>query len=76
MRIVPVYKKSLINMDDKIKEEDLWCEYSDLPSPKAYIKCADYDSMGNHGRFPMVKQKKGSGLKNLLKKIMGRLKKW
>jgi len=44
-------------MDTKIKEEDLWCEYSDLPSPKAYIKCADYDSMGNHGRFPKQKTK-------------------
>lgn len=63
-------------MSDKIKEEDLWCEYSDLPSPKAYMKCTDYDNMGNHERFPMVKQKKESRLKNLLKKIMGRLKKW
>lgn len=34
------------------EKEDLWCNYSDLPSPMAYAKCADYDSMGNHGRFP------------------------
>ncbi len=63
-------------MNKKINQEDLWCEYSDLPSPKAYIKCTDYDSMGNHGRFPMIKQKKESRLKNLLKKIVGGLKKW
>lgn len=40
-----------------VNEEDLWCNYSDLPSPKAYVDCADYDSMGNHGRFPKNKMK-------------------
>ena len=44
-------------MNKKIKEEDLWCEYSDMPSPKAYAKCTDYDSMGNHGRFPKIMKK-------------------
>lgn len=63
-------------MNEKINQEDLWCEYSDLPSPKAYIKCADYDSMGNHGRFPIVKQKKDSVFSNILKKIIRGLKKW
>ncbi len=29
-------------MSKKIKEEDLWCEYSDMPSPMAYAKCTDY----------------------------------
>jgi len=57
-------------MDTKIKEEDLWCEYSDLPSPKAYIKCADYDSMGNHGRFPKQKTKDISEMKRIIQKIM------
>lgn len=42
----------------KTKEEELWCEYSDLPSPKAYADCMDYDSMGNHGRFPKKEVKK------------------
>lgn len=36
----------------KNEEENTWCHYSDLPSPMAYVNCADYDSMGNHGRFP------------------------
>lgn len=44
-------------MSNEIKEEDLWCEYSDLPSPKAYMNCTDYDSMGNHGRFPTPKNR-------------------
>lgn len=42
----------------EIKEDELWCEYSDLPSPKAYADCTDYDSMGNHGRFPKKEVKK------------------
>ncbi len=53
-------------MIKKIKEEDLWCEYSDMPSPMAYAKCTDYDSMGNHGRFPKSKQK----IKRYIQKIM------
>jgi hypothetical protein len=44
-------------MSKKTKEESMWCEYSGLPSPLAYAKCADYDSMGNHGRFPKSKAK-------------------
>ena len=42
----------------KINKEDLWCEYSDMPSPMAYMDCADYDSMGNHGRFSKKEIKK------------------
>jgi hypothetical protein len=37
---------------NNIDRESLLCHYSDLPSPMAYVDCADYDSMGNHGRFP------------------------
>lgn len=39
-------------MDKKVenKKEDLWCYYSDLPSPLAYVECADYDGIGNQGR--------------------------
>ena len=59
-------------MNKQTKEEDLWCEYSDLPSPLAYRECADYDSMGNHGRFPKVKSKNEnmSRIKNLIQKFM------
>lgn len=63
-------------MGKKINKEDLWCEYSDLPSPLAYANCADYDSMGNHGRFPKNEKKKSiSFIKKFLKKII-RLKQW
>jgi hypothetical protein len=56
-------------MGKKINKEDLWCEYSDLPSPLAYANCADYDSMGNHGRFPKNEKKKSvSFIKKFLKK--------
>jgi len=34
--------------------EDQICHYSGLPSPAAY-QCADYDGMGNHGRFSTKK---------------------
>ena len=54
-------------MNKEIKEEDLWCEYSDLPSPKTYMSCTDYDSMGNHGRFPKSKNKKRKMKRNLQK---------
>ena len=57
-------------MNEKIKEEDLWCEYSDLPSPKAYVDCTDYDSMGNHGRFPKPKEKNMKTLKRTIQKIV------
>ena len=59
-------------MSKKIKKEDLWCEYSDMPSPMAYAKCTDYDSMGNHGRFPKSKPKlkKMRLLKRLIQKFM------
>ena len=59
-------------MTKKIKEEDSWCEYSDMPSPLAYAKCADYDSMGNHGRFPKSKQKvkKMRSFKRYIQKFM------
>jgi len=51
-------------------KEQLWCEYSDLPSPMAYEVCADYDSMGNHGRFPKTikRRNKLSKLLKILKK--------
>lgn len=60
-------------MNKKIKEEDLWCEYSDMPSPKAYMTCSDYDSMGNHGRFPKIVKKESFMEK--LKKITSKITK-
>jgi hypothetical protein len=53
----------------KITKEELWCEYSGLPSTMAYSDCADYDSMGNYGRFTKEKvAKKKNLLDRLLKK--------
>ena len=52
------------------KEEELWCEYSDLPSPKAYANCTDYDSMGNHGRFPETKPQKTYHMKRKIQKLL------
>ena len=52
------------------KEEELWCAYSDLPSPKAYDNCTDYDSMGNHGRFPETKPQKTYHMKRKIQKLL------
>ena len=57
-------------MNKKVKDEDLWCEYSDLPSPKAYVNCTDYDSMGNHGRFPKTKNGDNKYMKRKIQKIL------
>jgi hypothetical protein len=57
-------------MNKKIKEEDLWCEYSDMPSPLAYSQCADYDRMGNHGRYPKIKKKESVNLKRIIQKTL------
>lgn len=56
-------------MDKKSVKEDLWCEYSDLPSPMAYSSCTDYDSMGNHGRFPKNKNGVNKNMKRKIQKI-------
>jgi hypothetical protein len=61
------------------KNNDTWCHYSDLPSPLDYVECADYDSMGNHGRFPKKKLTKKSAFdvnKEKLLKVLssGKLK--
>ena len=58
-------------MDKKIVGEDLWCEYSDLPSPLAYTKSMDYDSTS-----PKSKTKKEKLLKTVFKKIIGVIKIW
>jgi len=60
----------------KINKEDLWCEYSDMPSPMAYMDCADYDSMGNHGRFSKKEIKKNNKLKTFFKRIIEVIKIW
>jgi hypothetical protein len=56
-------------VNKKINQEELWCEYSDMPSPISYSKCADYDSMGNYGRFPKIKDEKLTILKRLIQKL-------
>lgn len=57
-------------MSKKVKDEDLWCEYSDMPSPMAYAKCTDYDSMGNHGRFPKPKNANTKKMKRKIQKLL------
>lgn len=55
----------------KMREEDLYCHYSDLPSPMAYLDdTMDYDGMGNHGRFPKPNVKRKSIMKRLIRKIV------
>ena len=56
-------------MDEK--EKELYCHYSDLPSPSAYQDdFADYDGMGNQGRFPKQKKKRPKTMKRLIGKIL------
>jgi hypothetical protein len=43
---------------------------------KEIIGCTDYDSMGNHGRFPKNEIKKNKKLKTFFKKIIGVIKIW
>ncbi len=56
----------------KMDKEELYCHYSDLPSPMAYVQdnCMDYDSMGNHGRFPMSQEKKKPIMKRLIQNLL------
>ncbi len=59
-------------MNKSQKQDELWCHYSDMPSPSAYQQCMDYDSMGNHGRFPMKKNRQIK--KNLLTLLFEKFK--
>ncbi len=34
------------------------------------IECADYDSMGKHGRFPKPKTEEAQNMKRLIQKLM------
>ena len=34
------------------------------------IECTDYDSMGNHGRFPKPKTEEKTNIKRLIQKLM------
>ena len=43
-------------MTKKIKEEDLWCEYSDMPSPLAYTKSKSHGGVVNHGKLSKKEQ--------------------
>jgi hypothetical protein len=58
---------------EEILSEQEFCHYSGLPSPSAY-ECADYDSMGNHGRFPKQKTTSKSSLDKITEKIKNKLK--
>jgi|TARA_R110002020_G_scaffold146387_1_gene321007 hypothetical protein len=60
-----------------MNKEELYCHYSSLPSPSAYIEDMDYDGMGNQGRFPKQKKSKTMIYKfryKLLKKVLQLLK--
>ena len=57
----------------EILSEEEFCHYSGLPSPSAY-ECTDYDSMGNHGRFPKKKETSKSSLEKITEKIKNKLK--
>lgn len=59
----------IIEKKDTKEEMDLWCHYSDLPSPSAYVTCMDYDSMGNHGRFPKKKEQEIDSINKVKSKI-------
>jgi hypothetical protein len=43
-------------MNKKINKEDLWCEYSDMPSPLAYTK-------------PKLKNQKKVGMRRVIQKF-------
>ena len=58
-------------------KKELYCHYSDLPSPSAYVEDMDYDGMGNQGRFPKLKKPETMFYKfryKLLKKVLQLLK--
>ena len=56
-------------MTEKIKEEDLWCEYSDMPSPLAYIKNEGYVGVGSHGKLLKKEQDEKNDSKDCLMDI-------
>ena len=65
-------------MKNKINE-NLWCEYSNLPSPASYMNCTDYDGMGNQGRVndtpPKIRNKNWNQCMKVIKSITsGRVK--
>ena len=79
MKIYMLLKRSLITVRntklEQILSEDEFCHYSGLPSPAAYqLECADYDSMGNHGRFPKQKTTSKSSLEKITDKIKNKLR--
>jgi hypothetical protein len=49
---------------EKGDKKELSYQYSDLPL--TYVECADYDSMGNHGRFPVKPKNKEDKQKKFL----------
>ena len=52
-----------------------YCHYSDLPSPRAYVKDdIDYDGMGNQGRVPTIEIKsKVSLIQKIKNKLWGKI---
>jgi len=56
-------------MNKKIDEDDLWCEYSDMPSPLAYTKREGYGGVENNKKLPKSK-------KNKMRRIIQKLLLW
>jgi len=48
-------------MTEKIDEDDLWCEYSDMPSPLAYTK--------NKGDVENYENKKNGKMRRIIQKF-------
>jgi len=65
-------KEDIKEIKEEILSEEEFCHYSGLPSPSAY-ECTDYDSMGNHGRFPKQKEYSKSSLEKITEKIKNKL---
>ena len=43
-------------MTEEINEDDLWCEYSDMPSPLSYTKNEGYSGEVSHRKLPKKEQ--------------------
>ena len=48
-------------MTEKINKDDLWCEYSDMPSPLAYTK--------NEGDVENYENKKNGKMRRMIQKF-------
>jgi len=45
------------NKKNNTTQEEYLRNYSDIPSPRVYQDCTDYDGMGDYSRFPNIIKK-------------------